>query len=295
MFRGDSQAAAKAAVFTGVVAVSFAAVFVRLSDATSMITAMYRLLFAAAMTLIVIIFKRQGFQKISPGDGILAVVAGFFLALHFYSWFTSLELTTVASSTVLVTMQPLFIFIGAYLFLKERVALAQLLATLIALAGSVIITLGDRQTGHALAGDALALLGALLVAIYLLVGRRLRAKIPVLEYTFIVYLASGLLLAALALVTGTPFYPYPPKTWVVFLLLALVPTMLGHSLFNWALKYLETSYISVSILGEPVGAALLAYLFFREKPGIFEITGGLLILLGLYLFTKKSMNHNNRT
>jgi len=281
--------AAKAAVFIGVLAVSFAAIFVRWAEAPPVIIAMYRLLFAAALTLAIIVFKNGRFKKVAVADIGWALLAGFFLAMHFYSWFTSLELTSVASSTVLVTMQPLFIFAGAYLFSSKRVTFAEISAAVIALIGSAIIAMGDWDAANAFAGDALALLGALLVALYLLVGRRVRSHVPTLEYTFIVYFTSAAVLALMAVITDKSFYPYPQSTWAIFLLLALVPTLLGHSLFNWALEYLETRFISVSILGEPVGAAALAYIFLGELPGIYTVYGSSMVLFGLYLFHRKKV------
>lgn len=290
------QVIAKIAVLVGVLAVSFAAIFVRWSAAPALITAMYRLLFAALLTCGVIFTRgKANFKAFAVQDMVLAMGSGVFLALHFYSWFVSLELTSVASSTVLVTMQPIFVVAGEYLLFRERVTPLAMLGIAISLTGSIFIGLGGSRELHRLYGDVLALLGALLVSVYLLIGRSLRKRVPMLEYTLVVYSTSTVVLLVLALVSNTPLHGYPAGTWLVFFLLALVPTMLGHSLFNWALKYLETSYISVNILGEPVGATVLAWLFFGEVPSVSEAVGGALILAGLYLFhQKRGINHNSR-
>ena len=276
------------AVLVGVFAVSFSALFVRLSSAPAMIIATYRLLFTFLLLAPLSAFERfDGVRRMSRRQVLLAAASGIFLALHFVTWFTSLKYTSVASSVVIVTTQPVFVLIGSWLFFRERVPRLALLGGVLALCGSFVIGAGDFKVGmQAFVGDLFALAAAILVSGYLLIGRRLRAGVELHGYTFVTYGTSSLVLVAASLATRAPFSPYPAQDWLLFFALAAVCTILGHTVFNWVLRYVQASVVSVSILGEPIGAIVWAALFLGENPTPRQLAGGTLIFAGLFLFTR---------
>ncbi len=285
------------AVVLAVVAASFASIFTKLADAPAIIIAFYRI---GITVLILAPFMLrntnvQTVRSLSLKAWGLALLAGLFLALHFATWITSLEYTSIASSTVLVTMQPLFVVAGGVYLLGERISRNALLGGALALAGSVLIGINDFQiSGQAILGDILAFAGAMFVAGYVLIGRVLRAQMDVLPYTFIVYGASAVTLFLFALVFDTPFGPYPALSWLYFTALALVPTIFGHSVLNWALKYVKAAVVSISILGEPVGASILAYFIFGQVPTLLQVTAGVMIIGGLTCFLLCSRSEDRR-
>ncbi len=285
------------AVMLGVVAVSFAAVFTKLSTAPPLAIAFYRMIFTALLLLpFALAGSRAEFKTIGGRDLALALLSGAFLALHFAVWNTSLRYTSVASSTVLVTMQPLFVVgLGLVLF-GEKLGLWGIAGAAVTLAGSVAIGFGDFQVGGlALRGDLLAFSGAIFFAIYILIGRSLRARLSLLPYVTLVYGAASLVLLFFMVVAGTPLYPYHPIDWLLFLALAVIPTVLGHTVFNWALRYVKAAVVSVSVLGEPVGATILAILLLGEKPGPVQLAGGLVIIAGLALFITAGSQGNMKS
>src|SRR5690625_1354641 len=275
------------AVIIGAISVSTSANFVKLAtEAPAAMIANYRLLFAVIIMLPIIIIKhRHEFKLITRKDWIFSTFAGIFLAAHFILWFESLNYTSVASSVVLVTLQPIFAFLGTYLFFKERFSPGAVISMLIALFGSIIISWGDFQiSGMALLGDILALLGAITITVYFLFGQRVRKQLSLMTYTFIVYSISSITLIFYNLALQNPFLGYPANHWWIFLALAIIPTFFGHTLFNWALRWLSTSTISMGIILEPVGATILAYFIFGERVTDSQWLGGTIILAGLFLF-----------
>jgi len=275
------------AVIIGAISVSTSAIFVKLaSQAPAAIIANYRLIIAVIIMLPIIIVKhRHEFKAIDRKNWIFSTFAGIFLAAHFIFWFESLNYTSVASSVVLVTLQPIFAFLGTYLFFKERFSPGAVISMLIALFGSFIISWGDFQiSGMALLGDLLAILGAITITIYFLFGQRLRKQLSLMTYTFIVYSISSITLIIYNLVLQNPFLGYPIDHWWIFVALAIIPTFFGHTLFNWALRWLSTSTISMGIIFEPVGATILAYFIFGERVSAWQWLGGSIILAGLFLF-----------
>ncbi|RNB56843.1 DMT family transporter [Brevibacillus gelatini] len=278
------------ALVIGVIAVSTSAIFVKLSSAPAPIVATYRLIFSVVLTLPFLLWNRGALAEIgSMGKKVwlLCLLSGAFLASHFLLWFESLNYTSVASSTVLVTLQPLFAFIGGYFFFGERVRLLALTGGLLAIAGSFVIGWGDFQVGGmALLGDALALLGAMTVTGYWLVGQYIRQHMSSFTYTLVVYTATSVILVAYDLVLGYPLVGYPAQDWGWFFCLALFPTLLGHSIFNWVIKWLNTTTISMGILGEPIGTAILAYFILGEVVTVPQWVGGLIIIAGIYVFIR---------
>ena len=210
------------------------------------------------------------------------------LAIHFYAWITSLEMTSVAASAVLVGTNPLFVGLISHFFLQERLQKRMPAGILVAVAGSAIISLGDWSPGaHQLLGDLLAMAGAVTVAVYMLIGRRLRSQLSLLGYIFPVYGTAALTLMILALIVGVPLTGYPNQAWLWLVLLAIFPQIVGHSSFNWALGHLPATFVSMTALAEPIGATILAWIILQEPPSWSTVLGGLLILIGLSMATKR--------
>ncbi len=272
----------------GVVAVSFASPLIKMSDAPALMIAMYRLLFATlALSPVTLVRGRAELSRLQKRDFLLALTAGVFLALHFYSWITSLKYTSIASSVVLVTLQPLFVVVGAYLLFGERVSARAAAGGVVALAGSLLIGMADLGKGRQeLFGDFLALVGAAMVAAYFLIGRDLRRRLTLLPYVTLVYGAAAVLLVVLAIAGGERFWPYSARNWAIFLALALVPNLVGHSSYNWSLRYLPASVVAVAGLGEPVGASVLAAVTLGEVPGLLQVVGGVITITGVYVFVQ---------
>lgn len=270
----------------GVISVSASAILVKFSTAPAGVIAFYRLFFSVIFMLPVFLIKYvTELRLITKRDWIFSIIAGVFLAFHFIFWFESLNYTSVASSTVLVTLQPLFAFIGTYIFFKERFSFKAILSGIVAVVGSVIISWGDfKISGSALFGDILALIACMLVTAYLMFGQTVRKRLSLVTYTFLVYSISTITLFFYVLIVQEPLLPYGSSDWVYFILLALVPTLLGHTLFNWSIKYLSTSTISMAILFEPVGATILAYYLLSEYVVWTQLVGGLVVIGGVSFF-----------
>ena len=247
-------------LFIGVLAVSTSAIFVKLATAEAGVIAFYRLFFSVLLMLPIFVLKyREELRLIVKRDWILTIISGIFLAFHFIFWFESLNYTSVASSTVLVTMQPLFAFIGAYLFFKEVITVKAIISAIVAIIGSVSISWGDFQvSGTAVFGDILALCACGLITGYLLFGQDVRKRMSLITYTFLVYSFSSITLLVYVVIKGEALLGHSNSDWMYFLLLAIIPTLLGHTLFNWSIKWISTTAISMAILLEPVGAAILA-------------------------------------
>lgn len=275
------------AVLIGVLAISTSAILVKLAvGVPASMIAFYRLFFAIVMMAPFVLTKyRHQFQRITRTDWLLALCAGVFLALHFILWFESLNYTSVASSVVLVSMQPIFAFIGTYIFFQERFSPGAIISMIITVLGSIIISWGDFQVSFGnLFGDILALLGALTMTVYFLLGQQARRRVSFMTYTFIVYLISTLTLFVYNVALQEQFFTYSANHWLLFILLAIVPTFLGHSLFNWALRWLSTSVISMATVFEPIGASILAYFILDERISYSQWLGGTIVIFGLFLF-----------
>ncbi len=262
--------------------VSFAAILIRLCTVPSSVIAAYRLSLASLILLPFFLRRTRGL-RITSRQFCLCVLSGFFLSIHFLSWIESLKLTTVASSVVLVTTSPIFASAFARLVLGERLSRRTALAILMCFAGSFIIGRGDFDLGSAsLKGDLLAILGAAMAGAYFTAGRVLRRDLGHIEYAFLTYSASAVMLLGWAFGRGYRMSGFEPVNYLWFFLLAAGPQVFGHTSLNWALKYLPASRVTVFVLGEPIGSALLAWLFFNEVPGHNVLVGGALILYGVY-------------
>jgi drug/metabolite transporter (DMT)-like permease len=284
---GEPKMNPYAALVVGVIAVSASAIFVKLCAAPSGVIAFYRLFFSVIFMLPIFLTKKYVSELllITKKDWLFSAIAGILLAFHFILWFESLNYTSVASSTVLVTLQPLFAFMGTYLFFKERLSGKAITSGIIAVIGSFIISWGDfRISGSALLGDVLAIIACAFVTGYLLFGQTVRKRLSLITYTFVVYFMSSITLLIYVLLRKQSVFPEKTNDWIYFILLALIPTLLGHTLFNWSLKWLSTSTISMAILFEPIGASILAYFLLKEYVLLPQVLGGLIVISGILLF-----------
>lgn len=273
-------------LFSAIGIVSFAAILIKLAEgAPALVIATYRLTLATLLLAPLVLFQsRRELLSLSKQEWLLSLLSGLFLSMHFFTWVSSLKYTSVASSVVLVTTNPIFVGLGSYLILKEKLHLLLIAGIGLSVTGGVLIGYGDFRVGSdVLLGDLLALTGAVMASGYFLIGRRVRQKLALLPYIFIVYGMAALILLGLSLATGQTFFSYSKDTYLWLVLLALGPQLIGHTSVNWALKYVSASMVAVAILGEPVGSTILAYLILKEGLTPLKLVGGLLILLGIYM------------
>ena len=284
------------ALIVGTMAVSTGAIFARLADAPALVIAAYRLGLALLILAPVAWYKaRDEIKTLSRQDLKLAVISGFFLALHFATWISSLDYTSVANSVVLVNTNPLWVALLTPLIAKERVKRAAVYSICISVIGGAIIGYGDFATGgKALLGDGLALAGSLCAAIYLLLGRSLRRKLSLVAYIFICYGSAAVILWIIVLALRLPITGFSSGTMAAFWGMALVSQIIGHSTYNWALRWLSAGLIAVSLLGEPIGSTILAYFIFDEGLTGYKVVGGVIILSAIYLAATSESRTNKK-
>ncbi|MCS7282532.1 MAG: DMT family transporter [Anaerolineae bacterium] len=279
------------ALVVGVLAASTASPIIRLAqeEVNSLAIAAWRLTLASLILApITLTTRRDELRALRREDWLLMVGSGVLLAVHFATWISSLAYTSVAASVVLVSTSPLFVGLGSYLLLKERLSGWLVAGLIVATAGSVIIGLDALGEGtHRMTGDLLALAGAISVAGYFLVGRRLRARLSLLAYVFPVYSVAAVTLMAVAALARIPLSGYPPIHWLWLLLLALGPQITGHSSLNWALRHLPATYVTLAVLGEPIGSSILAWIILREVPSVLTLVGGAVVLAGIAVASRE--------
>jgi len=270
----------------GIVVISTAAILIKLcEDAPAAVIAAGRMT-TAALVLLPIGFATRGRRLVEVPRHCrpYLVLGGVFLAAHFFFWMASLKHTSVASSVVIVTTNPLFIGVASFFLFKERIGRGLVFGIILAIAGGALVALSDTQAGAgSLRGDLLSLLGAIMASCYLLTGRKVRREVDILSYILPVYGTAAVLLCALAVARGELLVHYNPATYLWLVLLGLGPQLVGHSALNWGLKHLSATFIAVCILGEPIGASVLAYFLLGERATALQIAGGGLILTGIFL------------
>lgn len=294
------------AIIIALLSVSTASIFIRFAqqDTPSLVIAALRLTFASlALAPIALIRYRTEIRALSRHDMILGIFSGVFLAVHFATWITSLEFTTVASSVVLVSTGPLWVALLSPIILKEPLTKSILIGMPLALLGGTVIGLSNSCQvdqgiscpplyefiqGKAFIGNFLALAGAWAVAGYLMIGRRLRAKMSLIPYILVVYSISAIILLIIMFAAGQSLFNWNPMSYLWILLLALVPQLIGHSTYNWALAFLPAVLVSIATLGEPIGSAILAYFILDETPTMLTILGGILILTGIFIASRRT-------
>lgn len=293
------------ALLFGILVVSTASILIRFAqkEASSLTIAAYRLVIAALILLPVVLSGyRDELFHLKRGQVLLAVLSGVFLAFHFATWISSLEYTTVASSVVLVSTTPLWVALFSPLVLHEKPTRLVVIGMLIALAGGTLVGLSDAchlnwsglscpsvsvfLQGRAFLGDILALVGALSATVYLLAGRWLRPKMSLVVYIFTVYGIAAIVLVSIVLIAGKQVTGFSPLIYLFLLLLAVGPQLLGHTSYNYGLRYLSAAFISVAMLGEPIGSTILALIILKEMPNRLEIAGGIIILVGIFLASR---------
>ena len=276
-------------IVIGILGISLSSIFVKYAQAPSAVTAAWRLLWTVLFLTPVVVGKRPVRQELlrTPRKLVwLSILSGLFLAIHFVLWFESLKHTSVASSTTIVCTEVIWVCLGYCLFLKGKLSWKAIAAICVTLLGSVLIALSDSGSGQQLYGDILALLAAVAVAVYTLIGRVVRKDLSTTVYTYMVYTACAAVLLVTCLAQGSGLFTYGISAPIVGALLALFSSILGHSIFSWCLKYFSPSFVSASKLCEPVVAAILAGFLFGELPGWLQIAGGILILGGVLWYSK---------
>ena len=272
----------------GVFTVAWAAIFIRVAASPPLVTGAYRLTLAS-LILIPAALSRNGeeLRSLNRRDLLLLAASGVFLGLHFATWISSLSYTSVASSVVLVSTTPLFVGFAVHFLFRERVPPLMFVGIALATLGGAVIGWGDfRASGQALWGDLLALVGAVMASAYFLIGRSLRRHLPLLAYVAPTYAVAALVLIVALLLSGQSILGYPARSYGMFVLLAIGPQVIGHSSLNWALRYLSPIFVTVSVLGEPIGSTILAYWVLRERPKALELIGGAVILAGIYVCSR---------
>lgn len=273
----------------GVFAISTGAIFARLADAPALVIAAYR---TGLATLFLAPFTAAGTvreaRRLTRGDLLTVLMSGCFLALHFATWISSLFYTSVASSVVIVNAIPLWTGLLSPLTTGESFTSRLKKGLLMALPGGLIIGWGDfSQGGAPLWGDFLALLGSFFAALYILAGKKVRPRMSLPSYITLNYGTAALVLWAIVLAGGMSPTGYSPLTWLAFILMALIPQILGHSSYNWALRWLSSGTVALCLLGEPIGSAILAALFLGEGVSFMKVAGGALILAGIVVASKE--------
>jgi len=276
-------------LLVGVISISFAAIFIRLADAPPLVIATYRLGIASFVIVpVVLIRSRKSFNRPAKSEILLMLFSSAMLALHFALWITSLSYTSIASSVILVTSNPLFVAIISYFLWRERLTRLMLLGIMLTLAGTVFIARGGfTVSSDTLLGDVLALSAALAAAVYLVIGRHLRKRVDIGSYLAIVYSGAAVILLVATLVAGYSLSGYSSTTYIMMILLAVVPQLIGHSSINIAVRLIPATFVAIAILGEPVGATILGYFILDEAPTWVEIVGGILIFGGIFMVLRQ--------
>jgi drug/metabolite transporter (DMT)-like permease len=279
-----------AALAVAIVAVSTSAILARWSAADAVILAFYRVLLTTLLIAPLVFTRYRGeFDAFEGRDLLIAGLTGAALAVHFSAYFESLEWTSIAATVTLVQSQPVFVALGAAFLLSERIGLRKASGIAVAVLGMVVMSIAEFLSGAAIAGarplfgNALAVTSALMAAVYVLVGRSLRQRVALVPYVMVVYSACALTLLVVALVQDLQLTGYPTREWLIFLGMAVGPGIFGHTVINWALEHVESSVVSVSLLGEPVGATLLGMVLLAEIPGLTTVAGGAVVLFGIYI------------
>ena len=296
-------------ILFGILAVSTASIFIRFAqtEASSLVIAAWRLTIASLILVpIAASTHKRELTSLKRNELLLALLSGVFLALHFATWITSLQYTTVASSVVLVSTIPLWVALLSPFTIKEPIKRAVRIGLVLALLGVVVVGFSDScaisagkltcpslsnfMHGRAFLGDLLAVCGAIAGAAYLLIGRKLRTKMSLISYISLVYGMAAIVLVIIMVSAGEHPFGYSPHIYIWLILLAVIPQLIGHSTFNWALGYLSAAYVSITLLGEPIGSTILAYFILHEKPSLFKLIGGGLILLGIYIASRSEVD-----
>lgn len=264
----------------GTVAASVSAILIRYAnEAPALAISFWR---CAAGAVILAPFALARLRVVGRKELISSLIAGAFLAVHFATWITSIELTSIAASVLLVSTAPVFVAIVTHFFLGERVGRKGWIGILIAIAGTLLIAGGDFG-GSSLEGNILALIGGATAGYYFLFGQIARRKIGIVEYAVIAYTTSAILLLFVIVPRGVEISGFEAKTWLAIAGLVIGSQLLGHTMINLVLSDIDATTVSVAIMAEPIIATILAALLFSEIPSSLIYPGGIAILAGIYL------------
>lgn len=277
-----------------ILAVSISSIMIKFSDTPTSVAGMYRLFISVMILLAFVPWKMLRSLDMNKKDWSIVILAGLFLGLHFLFWMESLVYTSVASSMVILSLQPLFVMIGSYFLFKEQANRLTVFCLIVALFGSIVIAWGDIGISkEALIGDGLSLIGTLFVSAYLLAGQKVSRKLDANVYSIFVFFIGGIIMLIYNLLNNYSLIDYNSSEWIYFLLLAIIPTIFGQCIFNLLLKSIGATTVSVGIIGEPVLAIILAYLLLGETISLFQFLGGMMTLLGMGMyFWSKTLKYN---
>ncbi len=288
-----------AALITGIACVSFASILIRLADdVPSVVMTAYRLTIASFILIVWSLSKRYKIFPNSKKELLLAALGGLFLSAHFIFWIASIKYTTISSSTTLVATSPIFVGILSYILFREKQSLAIQISILLSIAGSAVLASSDggifskNLNEISLLGDMLAILGAAAVSVYFIIGSKLRKNMKIMQYITLVYSSAAILSTIFVILSGEHFTGYKINSYIYMFLLAIIPQLIGHTSFNWALGHISASAVSIATLGEPIGATILAYIIFSEKVGTIQIAGMLMIFSAIVISAKNSKRNS---
>jgi drug/metabolite transporter (DMT)-like permease len=282
----------------GIISISLAAIFAKFCyDVPSTMIATYRMGISAILLFVIFPFsKTKAISLLNKKNIFMCFLSGIFLSMHFIFWFISIKLTNIASSVVLVTTSPIFLGIISKFILKKQIPRKITAGILLSFVGTLLIAQSDSNilnqiNVNILLGDFMALLGSLMASLYLLIGGIQRTRQTTFEYIFLTYSFSAIILILLSVFLDIPFTGFEKEAYLFLILLAIIPQLLGHTIFNYSLKHLSPESVAITILGEPVGASILAYFIFDEKLQALQVIGIILILYSIILATKMELNH----
>lgn len=276
----------------GILAVSMAAIFARLSmEAWGKQGIDFTLFLAASRLLISALILLPTWRKLSQLQVTstayyYAIAAGICLALHFATWISSLAFTSIAASTTLVTTNPIWVGLLSSWWLKEKLSRQSILGIIIALTGGILIALSDADSSgsysNPMLGNMLALIGAWMASLYIILGSQARKQgLNLSSYIAIAYSSAAIVLLPLPLLFQGSYLGYPPIVYLYVLLMAIVSQLIGHTSFNWAVRWISPNLISLTLLLEPIASSWLGFIIFNEIPSLLVLIGGLILLTGV--------------
>ena len=280
----------KLIVLSGTVGISFAAIFIRFSTAPAPVLVLYRMTITALLLTVPTLMKKEHRKELQTLDRhvlLCCIVSGIFLAAHFFSYFSAVRATSIASAVLLTDAEVFFTGIAGYLMFGERISSRSIIGIFIAFTGCIMVAVNDAGGGsHMLKGDLLAIVASVSMAGYTMMGRICRQHISTTLYTWIIYLVTACVAFTVLKAGGTPVLGYEPVNWLTTLGMAVVSTLLGHNIFSWGLKYFNAATVSTIKLAEPVFSALLAVLFFGEIPTPLALLGSAVIIFGIWWYLR---------
>lgn len=276
----------KLIVLMGVMFVSVVALVVKSASAPLITTAFFRLFFTVLIMLPVVIYKYDHDNRIPRKELLLSMLSGLILGIHFFGWFVALDYTTVANATVIVDASSVFTLLGGHLFLNDKMTKKETICVLLTFMGAILLTYRSLSFGsNEYIGILLSVLSSITLSMYMLIGRKVRRTVSTLNYTFIVYFFGAIFLAICNMIMEGTFTGFPRSNYLVFLYLAIFPTLLGHSIFSWSLKYIKASFAATMLLFVPVVSIIGAYFLFDELPRGEQFLGAGIIIVSLLFFT----------